>query len=1130
MRVLGRFSAMLMAALLTCGLFAVPAPAALADEPADEDGSALWLRYTAIERGMYKEELAGFAGAIVLQESGQVLTTAAEELQAGLASFLGEQPSIVETSEAEKGILLGTGANPEVARAVGEDTLEALGEEGYAIRTVAQGDADILVVAGGGEKGVLYGVFRLLEHIQCRRPLENMDLTSRPAIQWRVLDQWDNWDGSIERGYAGKSIYQWSELPGTVDERYTAFARANASVGINTIVINNVNTQFDYLRSENLAKVAAIADVFRDYGIRLALSVRFDSPMGLGGLSSADPLDEDVVRWWEDKIEEVYSYIPDFAGVLVKADSEGQPGPSQYGRTHADGANMFAKILEPHNGIVMWRTFVYGAAAAEISSDITLHQYGFFKPLDGRFADNVVVQNKNGPRDFLPREPVAPLIGGMEQTNVGLELQITQEYTGQSTHLCYLVPMWKEYLDFDTKTNSPYADTSQGTTVDKVIDGTVYNRPVSLIAGVANIGSDTNWTRLELAQANWYGFGRLAWDPTSDADTITKDWIALTFGQDEEVAACLKSLLDASWEIYQSYTSPYAMGMTMDSSHFSPDLSTRNRNGYIVVDEEGIGHNRNSSGSTDLTAQYFPEVQAMFDNPDTCPEELLCWFHHVPYDRIMSNGKTMIQSLYDGFYEGAQRVTEMRTAFAGLKGKIDNARWNRIDQSFAEQETESIKWRDAMAAFLYQASGIADQGDRRDAASLKSLIERYTDELAFITPERYDAQKIAAFSEALDAARTVLDTSPDQTAARSACDALDAAFETLYRSGEDGRANLAYRKPVRATVQGSASQVESTHVASDANDGLLSTRVNAVGDLYPMEWTVDLEAICTLERVRVLWYDGNSHGDKKRTYTFSVSASTDGKNYTELYSGDNSADQSVSNLEVAGQGRYLRLTVTSGTVGRPSFWEVQVYGESLTDWTELERAMEEAQALDASDYTAESWAVLEEALATAGELPETAGQTEVDAAAAAIRRAIDGLQLAALPAVDRTELEIAIKEAQALKAADYTAESWAALEKALAGADKLPQTAGQTEVDAAAAAIRAAIDDLQPAGVTVVKGDMDKNGMVDIRDIMAACRVLARKNTGSNPGTEELLYGDMTGDGKIAIDDIMAICRVIALQ
>lgn len=1059
MRILRKLSAMLLAAVLTCGVYMAPAPAAWAAEPTDEDGSALWLRYAAIERGTYRDALTSFADSIVLGESGQVITTAAEELQAGLASFLGEQPAIGEEPADGGSILLGTGANPDVAAAVGTDTLEGLGEEGYVIRRVSRGEGNMLVVAGGGEKGVLYGVFRLLEHIQCRRPLENVDLTDRPAIQWRVLDQWDNWDGSIERGYAGKSIYQWSALPGTVDERYAAFARANASIGINTIVINNVNTQFDYLRPENLAKVAAIADIFRDYGIRLALSVRFDSPIGLGGLSSADPLDESVIQWWQNKIEEIYHYIPDFAGVLVKADSEGQPGPSQYGRTHADGANMFAKILEPHDGIVMWRTFVYGAAAAEISSDITLQQYGFFKPLDGQFADNVVVQNKNGPRDFLPREPVAPLIGGMEQTNVGMELQITQEYTGQSTHLCYLVPMWKEYLSFDTKTDSPYADTSQGTTVDKIIDGTVYNRPVSLIAGVANIGSDTNWTRLELAQANWYGFGRLAWNPAADADSITEDWIALTFGQDEDVASCLKTLLDESWEIYQSYTSPYAMGMTMDSSHFSPDLSSRNRNGYIVVDEEGIGHNRNSSGSTDLTAQYFPAVQAMFDDPDTCPEELLCWFHHVPYDRIMSNGKTMIQSLYDGFYEGAERVTEMRTAFAGLKGKIDEARWSRIDESFAAQETESVKWRDAMAAFLYQASGIADEGDRRDAASLENLIERYAGEMEFITADRYGAQEIAAFAEAMDTARAVLDTAPDQAAAREACDALDNAFEILYRSGADGASNLAYRKPVQATVQGSASQVESTHIATDANDGLLSTRVNAVGDLYPMEWTVDLEAVCTLERVQILWYDGNSHGDKKRTYTFSVSVSSDGESYTELYDGDNSANQSESDLEVTGQGRYLRLTVTSGTVGRPSFWEVQAYGDVLTDWTELEAAVQEARALEASDYTAESWAALEEALTAAGALPETAGQAEVDAAAAAIREAVDALQ---------------------------------------------------------------------PAEAPVLKGDMDKNGRVDIQDVMAACKVVARNNAGAEPTGEEILYGDLTGDGRVAIDDIMAICKTIA--
>ena len=1040
----------------------VPVSAALQTAtPADEDGSALWLRYPAVERGAYRDTLARLAGAIAVDEPGQVLATAAAELQEGLASFLGEGPSVTDSLQGP-GILLGTPANPAVAAAVGRDRLDTLGAEGFLIRETRLDGRDTLVVAGGGEKGALYGVFRLLEHIQCRRPLEGMELADRPAIQWRVLDQWDNWDGSIERGYAGKSIYDWDALPDTVDGRYAEFARANASIGVNTIVINNVNAQFAYLKTENLPKIAALADVFRRYGVRLALSVRFDSPIGIGGLASADPKNDAVIAWWEDKLEEIYTYIPDFAGVLVKADSEGQPGPSQYGRTHADGANMFAKILEPHDGIVMWRTFVYGAAAEEISSDITLHQYGFFKPLDGRFADNVVVQNKNGPRDFLPMEPVAPLIGGMERTNVGMELQITQEYTGQSTHLCYLVPMWKEYLAFDTKTDSACAHTAQGTTVDKVIDGTVYGRPVSLMAGVANIGADTNWTRLELAQANWYGFGRLAWNPAADGDEITKDWIALTFGQDEETAACIKSLLDHSWEIYQSYVSPYAMGMTMDMEHFSPDLASRNQKGHIAVDGEGVGHNRSAGGSTDLTAQYFPAVRELFGNMDTCPEELLCWFHHVPYDRVMQNGKTMIQSLYDGFYEGAARVTQMREAFAGLKGKIDDARWGRIDKSFAAQETQAVKWRDAMAAFFYQASGVADTGDRRDAASLRKLIERYTAEQPFLTVDRYPQASLAAFTAALADAKAVLDAAPDQPAAKAACAALDSAFDALYRSGGEGEENLVYRKPVRAVVAGSASQVEESHVAADANDGLLSTRVNAVGDIYPMDWTVDLEGVFSLDRVCVDWYDGNNHGDKKRTYTFSLWVSEDGERYTRIFDGDNSADLSHSDLAVEGRGRYLRLTVTSGTVGRPSFWEVRAYGDAVLDRGKLDEVIREAGALSQTDYTFESWAALSEALTAAGGLPDTAGQAVIDEAAAAIRKAIDALQ----PAVP----------VPAVVPGDLDGDGKVTIQDVMEACKVLARkTAGR-----------------EPSADEMERGNLDGDNAFTINDVMAICKILAR--------------------------------------
>ena len=684
-----------------------------AEPNSNESGYELWLRYRMITDPERLSEIGEWTGGIVATEKVQVIDSAVAEIQRGIQGLTGKSIA-VKTRVTDGSIILGTSANPYIKELFGDEA-EKLGGEGYIIRSTVCDGKKVIAVAGGGASGVLYGTFKLLEMMRCGEKLDSIDYSDAPAIRWRVLDQWDNWNGSIERGYAGRSIYNWSELPGTVDSRYEDFARANASVGINTIVINNVNAQSDYIKSENLPKIKAVADVFRKYGIRLALTVRFDSPMlmpsggGTPALSTSDPLVSGVINWWNEKLDEIYGYIPDFAGILVKADSEGQPGPSKYGRTHADGANMLAAALRRHgDGIVMWRAFVYGEVANSLSSDIVLQAYDFFKPLDGKFDDNVIVQSKNGPRDFLPREPVSPLFGGMTDTNLGMELQITQEYTGQSTHLCYLVPMWKSYLDFDTQSNATNAEKGVPTTVDRIVDGSLYNRDNTLMAGVANVGSDENWTRLELAQANWYGFGRLAWNPSESADDITDAWIRLTFGNDDETASVLGDILNRSWEVYESYTSPYGTGMTFkQDGHFDPAPESRNGK-YIFVDKEGYGTNRNSTNTgynRDATVQYFPAVRELYNNIDTCPEELLTWFHHVPYDYVMSNGKTMLQNLFDSFNDGPLKVRELQNKFRSLSGRIDTERFNRILSSFDAQYSEAVKWRTAMTAFLEKASG-----------------------------------------------------------------------------------------------------------------------------------------------------------------------------------------------------------------------------------------------------------------------------------------------------------------------------------------------------------------------------------------------------------------------------------------
>lgn len=708
--VIRRLALIVALILLAIACCAVAAGVFVRAEEQGDDGYDLWLRYDQIGNGEYLAAAqSAFADIVVPETDSQVIASAKAEALRGLEGMLGAAPA-EQAEPAQNGtLIIGTKNDPLVLEAAGS-AVAALPAEGYLLRSATYRGKSVTVVAGGDERGALYGTFRLLEMLQCREPVDALNETDAPKIEWRVLDQWDNWSGSIERGYAGKSIYQWDELPNTVDARYEDFARANASVGINTVVINNVNTQIDYIKSENLPKVAAVADVFRKWGIRLALTVRFDSPEKLGGLGTSDPFDSSVVAWWEDKFDEIYEYIPDFAGVLVKADSEGQSGPSEYGRTHADGANMFSDILASHNdAVVMWRAFVYGKVANSLSSDIVNQAYRFFKPLDGDFNDNVIVQSKNGPRDFLPIEPVAPLFGGMTDTNMGLEVQITQEYTGQSTHLCYLVPMWKYYLDTDLMPEGNGADTSQGTTLSRVVDGTVYDQTTTLIAGVANIGDDANWTRLELAQANWYGFGKLAWDPDASEDEITQNWIKMTFGQDEQVLDTLTQILETSWETYKAYTDPYGLGMTVDtSSHFSAALDYRNGNGTICVDEEGAGNDRTATGTglnPDATEQYSEALGAIYADISTCPEELLFWFHHVPYDYVMSNGKTMLENVTQGVTDAKNTVLEYKMMFDSLQGKIDEARFSRISKSFISQLSEAAKWEQEMLSFFSEWSG-----------------------------------------------------------------------------------------------------------------------------------------------------------------------------------------------------------------------------------------------------------------------------------------------------------------------------------------------------------------------------------------------------------------------------------------
>ncbi|HEX7631512.1 MAG TPA: alpha-glucuronidase family glycosyl hydrolase [Lacunisphaera sp.] len=637
-----------------------------------EDGYRLWLRYDRIEN-------ATPIPAVVLstphEHDSPTLEAARRELTDGLAGLLGTAPRISFV------------ASPAEA--------PDLGSEGYALKAAADGS---ITIAANRDVGVLYGAFALLRQVQTGQSLRGLDIKSTPKISRRLLNHWDNLDGTIERGYAGFSLWQWFYLPGIRDPRYRDYARALASVGLNGTVLTNVNANALVLTPEYLAKVAALAEEFRPYGVRVYLTARFSAPIEIGGLKTADPLDPAVAAWWKAKIDEIYRFIPDFGGFVVKANSEGQPGPQDYGRTHADGANMLADALAPHGGIVMWRAFVY---AAEQTEDRVKQAYTEFMPLDGKFRDNVSVQIKNGPLDFMPREPFSPLFGGLAKTPMTLELQITQEYIGQSTQLAYLAPLWKEVLDADTFAKGP------GSTVARAIDGSLRGQKLSVIAGVANTGSDRNWTGHPLAQANWYAFGRLAWDHTLSAATIADEWTRMTYGRDPVVDNTINHLLLGSRETVVNYSMPLGLHHIMaEGHHYGPGpwvnnlkRADWNPTSYHQADATGLGAARDAKG-TNAIAQYAPELAKQWGNPDTCPENLLLWFHHVAWDHRMKSGRILWDELCLRYQQGVDEVRTMRRNWEALAGRIDAERFTAVQQRLQRQEQDAIIWRDACLLYF----------------------------------------------------------------------------------------------------------------------------------------------------------------------------------------------------------------------------------------------------------------------------------------------------------------------------------------------------------------------------------------------------------------------------------------------
>lgn len=663
-----------------------------------EDGYDLWLRYTLIPDTQQREAYSNSIGGWMVENTSPSAEVARRELRAGLEGMLGHPVEEVKEIKYNGIVIAGTFDAPTLSKLNLRGQAQNLGEEGYIIRSFRFANQKMTVIAGESERGMLYGVYHFLRLLQTGQSIEQLSLQQAPKTKVRILNHWDNPDRTIERGYAGFSLWDWHKLPDYIDPRYHDYARANASVGINGTVLTNVNANALILTPPYLEKVAALADVFRPYGIRVYLTARFSAPIEIGGLKTADPLDPQVQQWWRDKVKEVYTYVPDFGGFTVKANSEGQPGPQNYGRNHAEGANMLADALQPFNGIVMWRAFVYDN---KVPVDRTKQAYDEFKPLDGKFRANVMVQVKNGPLDFQPREPFHPLFGAMPSTPLMMEFQITQEYLGQATHLVYLGAPFEEVLDADT-----YAE-GEGSTVGRIVDGSLEDHRLSGMAGVANIGNDRNWCGHPMAQSNWYAFGRLSWDHTLSSGQIAEEWIRMSYDNTPEVVTTLKKMMLASREIAVKYMTPLGLHHIMGYNHHygpAPWIKDKPRADWTSVyyhraDATGIGFNRSTTGSNALE-QYHPEVRKIYNDLKRCPEEYLLWFHHVPWNHPMASGRTLWEELCHQYHAGADSVKWMQAQWNALEGKIDDDRFQQVKTFLHIQQKEAVWWRDACLSYF----------------------------------------------------------------------------------------------------------------------------------------------------------------------------------------------------------------------------------------------------------------------------------------------------------------------------------------------------------------------------------------------------------------------------------------------
>jgi alpha-glucuronidase len=677
-----------------------------------ETGYSLWMRYVAMTDAVLRDQYRASATQIVVQGTDSTHTALRTELKNGIDSLLSQNTPTSSSVTLDGAVVAGTPTSSSIINGLGL-TLNA-NTDAYRIITMQVSGRSAIVIASRGGLGVLYGAFHLLRLLQTNKQVASLDISEVPKIKRRILNHWDNLAGSIERGYAGNSLWNWGQLPGTISPRYRDYARACASIGINGAVLNNVNNSSNgqILSTNYIGKIRALAGALRPYGVRVYLSAYFNAPQEIGGLSTYDPLNSQVITWWANKATEIYYAIPDFGGFLVKAGSEGQPGPGTYNRTHAQGANCIADALAPHGGVCIWRAFIYDNA---IDTDRMKRAYIEFKALDGQFRNNVILQAKTGPYDFQPREPVHPLFGGLQNTHVGMECQITLEYLGQGIQLVFMGPYWKEQLDFDTYENGA------GSTVGKVIDGTRHGDTETCISGVANTGLNQNWCGYDFHQANWFAYGRLAWNHTLSSDSIANDWARMTWGNSAAVVNTVTAMMAGSREACVNYMTPlglcglFCMGTSYGSDHYGPCPGQNNYPSqpdwnavyWHKADAAGVGYNRTSTGSN-FVGQYYTTVRNRYNSIATTPPEYLAAFHHVSWSYVIpSTGRTFWNEMCYRYCLGCNYVTNLRTQWTSLNGQVDAARYSAVSSKLATHQTDANTWRTVCTNYFRTFSGMA---------------------------------------------------------------------------------------------------------------------------------------------------------------------------------------------------------------------------------------------------------------------------------------------------------------------------------------------------------------------------------------------------------------------------------------